>query len=247
MKKGVSIIATSLVASTFLMVGCGSSCDQDTSVKYYNGKFVDSAVAGVSYSCGSKSGVTDSEGVFGPCVVGDPVSFSLGTILLGTVNDTTVFEDPTKTIITPTILAEASGDDEVAQKVAVTLQSFDEDGDPTNGITITEKTVEVVSQTYTTPVDLTDPEVTVADVETDVSEVVDKVVEETGNTAMDAKTADEAQAHLEETEKEIEEGTITPPEQPDDENGGITPPDDENGSITPPDDEDGSTGAVASN
>ncbi len=211
MKNYISSVAAVLLAST-LMVGC-SSDNYDSDMEEFYAVFEDSAVEGVTWKCGVHSGTTDKDGKFGACHVGSPVSFSLGTIQLGTITDTSGFSDPKNTIVTQTTLAEASGDPEVATKIAITLQSMDSDGDPSNGITITKETTELVSAQYPKGQDLTDPKVTVEAVETGAQEIVAAAVE-AGNKEMRVVNEEAADAHMEETQEKIEEGKITPPSQP---------------------------------
>lgn len=210
MKKSLSLIAGTLLASS-MMIGCGSS---SSGAQYYNGTFLDSGVQGVTWTCGDRSGTTGVGGLFGECRVGVPVTFTLGTINLGTIPDTSTFTDPNNTMITPTILEQASGQANVATKVAVTLQSLDSDGDPTNGITIDDATVNIVKTNYPSGVDLTESNVTVADVESNVAAIVSTIISDTNNTAMRAVDANTAKAHLEETQAAIDRGEITPVPQP---------------------------------
>ena len=221
MIKGLSIIAATLVTSAFL-VGCGSSDGGDSVVtEYYNGKFVDAGVAGIKYECGSASGFTLAEGIYGPCVAGTPVTFSVGNLILGTLSGevTREFTDPQKTIVTPRLLAEnAAGtpeeQEDATAKIAITLQSLDVDGDPTNGITITPAIIQVVNRQYPESVVLAEPEITVDEVVVHAQAVVATIVEETGNINMTAVDEETALAHLELTEELIDNNTITPPAQP---------------------------------
>jgi len=215
MKKNINLLITGVLLSS-LMVGCSdgnSGNSEDSVVAEYNAIFVDSAVSNITWVCGDRSGVTDAGGHFGACPVGESVSFSMGKINLGTITDTSSFGDPANTIITPTTLATASGDPEVAKKISITLQSFDSDGDPTNGITIDDATIAVLEE-LEEPVDLTSPTQTVESVEASSAETVSVIVEATGNNEMRPVTAEEAQIHLEVTEQAIQNGEITPPEQP---------------------------------
>jgi len=241
MKRYISTVAAAVLAST-LMVGCSYDGEDGyvaPVVETFNAKFVDSAVEGITWICGSAQGLTDKDGMFGACAVGVPVSFSLGTIQLGTIKYTSGFNKPENQIVTPTTLAEASGDPEVASKIAITLQSMDSDGDPSNGITITKETTDLVSAQYPKGQDLTDPEVTIKDVEDGAQDIVAASVE-AGNTEMKVVDEETAKAHLEETEEKIEQGEITPPEQPEKEETEAEEPEDEK----PDADEPVTTGAT---
>ncbi len=215
MKRYISSVAALALVSA-MTVGCSGGSNHAGTVvaTEYNAIFVDSAVQGVSWKCGENSGVTDATGLFGTCKIGDPVSFSIGNLSLGTIADTSAFGEAENQIITPTVIEEASGKKDVAVKIAVTLQSLDADGDPTNGITITEATIEVLNETVEAGSDITAPELTVEEVVSEVAVVVEEAKTKPGNEGMTAKTQEEAEEHLEETEKAVEEGKITPPEQP---------------------------------
>lgn len=213
MKKSLSLIAATLLASS-MMVACSGGGDDAVAAATYNGKFVDSGVEGITWTCPPATGTTGVGGVFGECAVGTPVTFTLGNINLGTITDTSAFGDANKTIITPTILEQASGQTDVATKIAVTLQSLDSDGDPTNGITIDAATIAAVNGQPA--VDLTDSNVTIADTEAAASTIVADVISTTGTTTMSPVDAATANAHLKDTQDDIDDGTITPTEQPGD-------------------------------
>ena len=97
------------------------------------GAFIDSAVAGLSYTAGNEKGVTDGSGHFYYVADGDAVTFSIGSIQLPQVKAAKV--------ITPLAMS-ASADiaDPVVANVAYLLQALDSDGNPANGITITQAT-----------------------------------------------------------------------------------------------------------
>lgn len=61
-KMGISI---ALVGALALLSGCGGSGDDSSSDGITGiGYYLDSAVAGVTYACGVKSGITDKDGRF---------------------------------------------------------------------------------------------------------------------------------------------------------------------------------------
>ena len=95
------------------------------------GVFVDSAVAGLRYKTKSGlSGITNESGEF-EYREGDNVTFSLGSIDLGTTNAAST--------LTPVEIvgAEDTSDPKVIN-VARFLQTLDDDNDPSNGLKITE-------------------------------------------------------------------------------------------------------------
>lgn len=59
-KQYIKLSLIPLVISP-LLVGCGGS---STTASIGTGTYVDSAVEGVTYSCGTQSGVTDKNGTF---------------------------------------------------------------------------------------------------------------------------------------------------------------------------------------
>ena len=97
------------------------------------GVFLDSAVAGVSYSTSAGlGGFTDSDGTF-YYKEGDTVSFSIGDISLGSVVGAAK--------LTPVEVMSASGTaDQKVINLSRLLQTLDADGDPSNGINIEEST-----------------------------------------------------------------------------------------------------------
>lgn len=126
-----SIVMAALLA---LIAGCSSSSSSDGDSWVQTGQFIDSAVEGVSYSTATLSGVTDVDGNFA-YLAGEVVSFYIGDILLGSAAG--------QDILTP---LEFVPDAEDATHPEVTnilrfIQSLDEDGDPDNGITISELTI----------------------------------------------------------------------------------------------------------
>ncbi len=100
------------------------------------GVLMDSPVSGVTYSASSgKKGVTDEAGEF-DFNYGDTVEFKLGNLTLGKVEG--------RPVVTPLDLAGDS--DDKLLNLLVLLQSLDEDGDASNGITITEEAAEAVDR-----------------------------------------------------------------------------------------------------
>jgi len=124
MKHNILIGCVSLVASVFIL-GCDSSSSDttenvDTGIGYY----VDSAVEGVEYVCGTQVGSTDANGKF-IFEKGKDCTFSVADITLRKVESTTLVD------------GEKVVEDNL--QVAKFLQSIDVDGDASNGITLTQE------------------------------------------------------------------------------------------------------------
>ena len=110
------------------------------------GVFRDSTVTGLGYSSGSHTGVTDSEGRFA-YAIGQSISFSVGSIPLGTVA-------VAKQLITPVdLVANGTVDATYVVNVARFLMMLDEDGDPSNGIQISAAVT--AAATNWAPIDFT--------------------------------------------------------------------------------------------
>jgi hypothetical protein len=124
------------LACSLAITGCGgggsSSATSPTSpsasvVGSSTGTFVDSAVSGVTYSTTSGvQGTTDSSGHFN-YNAGDKITFTVGTLTLGTVT--------ASNLITPIDLSNTNFN--IQNNLLVLLQSLDSDNNPSNGITIT--------------------------------------------------------------------------------------------------------------
>lgn len=118
-----------LLAALLIAAGCGVSGDtaNGTATTPITGRFVDSAVSGLSYSCSSGiSGITNPNGEFS-CDPGDSISFSINGFTLGT---TTV-----AALITPNTL---TSDTVQALNITQLLQTLDIDNDLSNGISIAQ-------------------------------------------------------------------------------------------------------------
>jgi len=121
-----SLLATLLTTSAVAFFGgCGSESSSDVSTAY----LVDSGVKGVSYHCGTQSGITGTDGVFN-YQNGQMCTFSIGE---------TSFSVPADKLsagkkVTPYDIF--TGDDEKAINLAILLQTLDTDNNATNGIDI---------------------------------------------------------------------------------------------------------------
>src|SRR5690606_18600253 len=111
--------------------GGGGGADDNLST----GVFVDSPVAGVNYSTdpGGHSGITNGKGEY-RYEDGDSVTFSVGGIKFPTVE--------AKGKVTPLDMGGEGADltSSVVLNVLRVLQTLDSDGDPENGISISEET-----------------------------------------------------------------------------------------------------------
>lgn len=103
------------------------------------GIFIDSTVEGLRYETETHSGYTDENGQF-DYEEGEMVTFYVGDIKLGTT--------PAAEEISPISIASTPDADintlEV-QNIAAFLQTLDEDGDPSNGIKITQEVSQAIS------------------------------------------------------------------------------------------------------
>jgi len=166
MKKRVIL---SIGLATAILTGCGSSSDPTTTGTGY---YIDSAVSGVDYVCGSQSGKTGSDGSF-TFEKGKDCTFSLGSMKLREVKAATL-KDQIKVI-----------EDNLA--VATLLQTLDSDGDPNNnGIVISAKIVEELKAKNITKLPTNQDEVA------EIYEVIKNVDGYKGK----LKSEDEAQTHL---------------------------------------------------
>jgi len=98
------------------------------------GYYVDSAVSGINYKCGSQEGITDANGAF-TFEKGKSCAFYLGDIK---------FRD-----VASADLVDGAHVVETDVKVAQLLQTLDTDGNPANGITITPEAVKELSTAVT--------------------------------------------------------------------------------------------------
>jgi hypothetical protein len=99
MKIQKSLLAMFCIATMFI-AGCGSSSTK-TSTSNVNGVFADAVVVGLSYSCGSTTGVTGTGGAF-TCPKNSTVTFTVGGV--------TICSAPAQAFMTPLTCAQANGD-----------------------------------------------------------------------------------------------------------------------------------------
>ncbi|MBO0399570.1 hypothetical protein J1F21_14810 [Aeromonas veronii] len=142
MKKNILALSVVTALSSLVLAGCGGGGDGASTDNGNNGgnggnatkpaltaTFIDSAVAGLNYTCGSYSAITDKDGQF-LFNDGDTCTFKLGSIQLG---ETQVKKG--QTLVTPYTIAE-KGDKDRAIRIAALLQTMDDDNNPANGITL---------------------------------------------------------------------------------------------------------------
>lgn len=131
MKKLLTLQNTLLFIFSLLIFSCQSDndkSDEKDSLNLSTGVFLDSAVANLSYSTETQSGVTNSEGEY-KYVEGETVTFSIGDLVFPSVK--------AKGIVTPMYLANTTEvKNTTATNVARLLQSLDADGNLDNGIVI---------------------------------------------------------------------------------------------------------------
>jgi len=182
--KKISVIST--LTASLLLVGCGDSSSssntntEDTQKTIGTGYYVDSAVAGINYECGSQIGVTDSLGKFS-FEKDQNCTFKLGNIVLRDINGTSLEDNVT--------ILEDNKD------VAKLLQSFDKDGDPSNGIEILPEVHEVMNEQNLSKVP-TDT--------TELVELVDKVKEKKPKEFEgEVVTNEEVETHLDNTRQKV--------------------------------------------
>ena len=129
-------IAVPLAASVVLAAcgggGGGNSGAGDPAPVTQQGYFIDSGVDGLSYSASPSglSGVTSNGGQF-DYKSGDVVTFYIGNLEIGAASGTG--------IVTPLALADTDDHtDTTATNISRLLQTLDEDGDPENGISLSQ-------------------------------------------------------------------------------------------------------------
>ncbi len=129
--------ALAIIFPVFVLAACGTGSGK-TPVRAtpFVGVLVDSPVEGAEFSTATQSGITTVDGEF-KYYPGELVTFSVGGISLGTV--------PGAPIITPVELTGSADPGTAAAPSAATrlmrfLQSVDADGNPLNGITVSNNT-----------------------------------------------------------------------------------------------------------
>ena len=130
--KGLNKLVQAMVITTGTLglAACGGGSSSGTTASTVStGTFVDSAVSGVAYQTATQSGKTDANGQY-KFKAGETVTFSIGGVTLPPVS--------AKSVVTPYDMASNSSDTQTPLNVGLLLQSYDADGDPSNGIEITD-------------------------------------------------------------------------------------------------------------
>jgi len=140
---------TKLVILSLLLTSCGggsdatttpANSDTGTSTKFngiLTGQFLDSPVAGLQYMTATQSGLTNIAGEF-DYAVGESVIFSIGDIQFNSVN--------AASYITPLDIFNVTVSNDIAViNMSRLLQSLDQDGDSSNGISISAATRQMAS------------------------------------------------------------------------------------------------------
>jgi hypothetical protein len=124
------------------LTACGGGSASVSLDAALTGRFIDSPVQGLQYRTATQAGETNANGEF-RYLPGETVVFAIGDLIVGHAvgaSQVTPFElagtlpQAAFSLTQPT--ANSPSALEHAANVAVILQTFDEDGDPTNGITI---------------------------------------------------------------------------------------------------------------
>lgn len=145
------IVSTGVVIGTiFMFVGCGggssatnAGATNPNSVATGTAHYVDSAVSGVNYKCGTQEGITGADGSF-TFEVGSSCTFYLGDMKLREVD--------------AGLLVDGESVYETDVNIARILQSLDSDGNPDNGITIEAATVQALANEGITSLPKTETE-----------------------------------------------------------------------------------------
>lgn len=131
MKKFTRSIYLLPALLTLTISACGGGGNSgSTSPATSQGQFVDATVEGITYTSGTLTGTTDVNGNFS-YQPGQPVTFSVGDIVLGTISGSA--------IITPVqlVAGATSQNNPVVTNIVQFLLSIDDDDNPANGIQIT--------------------------------------------------------------------------------------------------------------
>ncbi|MEV3830071.1 hypothetical protein RI534_12580 [Aeromonas allosaccharophila] len=178
MKKNILALSVVTALSSMALAGGGDGASTDNGNNGGNGgnatkpaltaTFIDSAVAGLNYTCGNYTALTNEQGQF-LFNDGDTCAFKLGSIPLG---ETQVKKG--QTLVTPYTIAK-NGDKDRAARIAALLQTMDAGGDASNGITL--KVEEVAKLGNTISFDSDDAFKTSLEAALKPTDLVKKVIE----------------------------------------------------------------------
>lgn len=155
--------------------GGGSSAPLATST----GVFLDSAVEGINYRTETQTGVTNSKGEF-LYKDGERVTFSIGKIDFPSAA-------AVQTVTPLTLVGSTDLNNQKVSNILVLLQSLDQDGDPSNGISIPAKAATLA----TSAIDFDVPTTTFAN-----SDGVKNLVAGSGSVNVSPISVAQAQAHF---------------------------------------------------
>lgn len=138
MQKKLKVLFRSvscLFLAVFLLTGCAAL---DTKPAALTGVFIDAPVSGITFKTPTQGGITNAAGEF-KYLAGETVAFSIGELALGSAVG--------KPILSPLdIIADAKDtSDQRVINICVLLQTLDQDGNPANGISISQKVVSFVN------------------------------------------------------------------------------------------------------
>ena len=192
-----SIIST--ICLFVLTIGCdstGSTKKED--VVGYKGFLVDSAIQNVSWSCGDAKGTTNEDGAFGICPNNSTVTFSIGNLIIGEA-----IEPAEDYIVTVQDMLELNRDETNNSKaIALTqlLLSMHSDGNPDNGINVTDEAIEALNET------VTEENVVFETLKTVETDTITVAAVKNNDNVNHVPTPEEATQHLEGTNIDIEDG-----------------------------------------
>ena len=128
--RSIYLLPALLILTISACGGGGDGNSGSTGPATSQGQFIDATVEGITYTSGTLTGTTDVNGNFS-YQSGQPVTFSVGGIVLGTVSGSA--------IITPVQLVAGATNQSnpVVTNIVQFLLTIDDDNDPANGIQIT--------------------------------------------------------------------------------------------------------------
>jgi len=143
------ITVTFIIMAGLTLAGCSGGgsgsgsgvSNSDNIASSVEGTFIDSEVQGLNYITPSGTGLTDKNGQFA-CPAGEMIQFMIGDVMLGKVQ--------AKNVITPMDFVDPAEltmgfNNPMLINMGRFLQSLDADGNPENGITITQEIRDQVS------------------------------------------------------------------------------------------------------
>ncbi|SFV61903.1 FIG01059205: hypothetical protein [hydrothermal vent metagenome] len=194
------LLKACLALPAFALIGCGGGSSGSSEGTAF---YVDSAVEGVTVTCGSRVSLTDSTGAF-TYVDGQTCTFAVGDVILrqqvGIGAGTTVFENNLV--------------------VAQFLQSLDVDNNPSNGITISAEVVAILKNNAITTLHTND---------TELANIVSTLHNEGSSYSGDYVSPTEAQDHLNQTASTLDNDNDNNGQSNDNDNNGQGNDNDKNG------------------